>query len=869
MAYGAKYIATFSDVFQNTTQQYTATIYKKDYSGNVYEITLGGSPLTLETDRNGETSYRPVIASTATLTLFFRNLSLRYWEDVPTNWDDYDGLWNADAFDFDEFLTAQPDTFYIDIKKGNDLVWRGYYITTSDTYLDEIEPLEFVMKFSDMSLVRANTFGYNDALPPAPEQLATVSFNARSTNGNFTFDASTSTGLAIDTTTGGFSRIKNAGVDPVSTRFTITLDCTNNLDLLDRAEFGAYVVNDSNVANIKYFQKYTINFLSPTSITLNWDFSLEQNDGVYFQLNISNLLPPYTPTGTFSINTTSGVVANTIVDLNKTVIKYFAHEQISINDLLIKCLMESGLNFNMRINCPFEMITVYEGTQLLENTITNTYVLKNSLLKNINEYMSFYDILVGTCNQFGLICYQKGGYIYVVNYDELVNNESRVFKEYDKTTGLYISDYVEEDTIIPLNSSTFKNVGQSQTVRYSLPSKYVDITNKIATASNQDNCYLKVSDSRYMGLVSGVPTYQRFITNWDLNGYASKNIEGNIDYRQGELFSYATSATPPYNYRYGAASIYSEGTSQDDTKFLQTLNPIEVKQGDFVNVSFSYDFDARLGASYRPQTKVAVVFKYPDPNNTSNLLTFYLNSTATGFTNTLTYLPLTSKSVHLKSLKMPRDGQVYLRFLLPWSSVVGESGNPATASWMFIDYAMIQIFSGNASTASPGNVTYRTTGDNVNNNKDSLTMNSIFYLFDTNRYISDLTDTTTPLGLSSISPAYRGYSISNVLMTEYYDPISSDSISAQIPATNSINTITEPIYYNTGLTNTIITGSYKSTLYPIGSKFSYEISGFPSRTFVMLDYMNDFKQGTQDVVLYSSKFIDPTSVNINTVLVTE
>jgi hypothetical protein len=869
MAYGAKYIATFSDIFQNTTQQYTAIIYKKDYVGNVYEITLGGTPLTIETDRNGESSYRPVIASTATLNLFFKGLSLRYWEDVPTNWDEYTGLWNEDAFDFDEFLTAQPDTFYIDVKKGTSLVWRGFYITTSDTYIDEIEPIEFVMKFSDMSLIKANSFGYNDAPPPAPEQLASVSFNARSSNGNFTFDASTSTGLAIDTTTGGLSRIKNAGVDPVSTRLTITLDCTNNLDLLDRAEFAAYVVNDSNVANIKYFQKYEINFLSPTTITLNWDFSLDQNDGIYFQLNIYNLLPPYTPTGTFSINTTSNVIANTIVDLNKTVIKYFAHEQVSINDLLVNCLMESGLNFNMRINSPFEMITIYGGTEILENTITNTYVLKNSLLKNINEYMSFYNILNGICNQFGLITYQKNGYLYVANYDELVNNESRTYKEYDKTTGLYVSDYVEEDTVIELNSSTFKNIGQSQTVRYSLPTKYIDLTNKIATASNQDNCYVKVSDVRYMGLVSGVPTYQTFITNWDLNGYANKYLEGNIQYRQAGLFPYATITSSPYNYRWGASSIYSIGTSQDDTKYLQTLNPVEVKQGDFVNVSFSYDFDARLGTIYRPQTKVAVVFKYPDPNNSGNQLTFYLNSTATGFTNTLTYLPLTSKSVHLKSLKMPRDGQVYLRFLLPWSSTVGSSESPTTASWMFIDYAMIQVFSGNASTASPGNVTYRTTGNNVNNNKDSLTMDSIFYLYDSFRYISDLQDTTTPLGLASISPTYRSYSISNLMMTEFYDPLSSDSIGQAISTTNSINTITKPIYYNTGLNNVIITGNYKSTLYPIGSKFRYTISGFTEKVFVLLDYMNDFKQGTQDVVLYSSQFIDPTAIDIETVLVTE
>jgi hypothetical protein len=522
----------------------------------------------------------------------------------------------------------------------------------------------------------------------------------------------------------------------------------------------------------------------------------------------------------------------------------------------------------MRINCPFEMITVYEGVTLIENTILNSYILKNSLLKNINEYMSFYDILNGICNQFGLISYQKDGYLYVVNYDELVNNESRTFREYD-ADGIYIEDYVEEDTVIPLNSSTFKNIGQTQTARYCLPSKYIDVTNKIATASNQDNCYVKLSDVRYMGIVSGVPTYQTFITNWDLNGFATKYLEGNIQYRQGGLFSYATIATAPYNYRQGAASIYSIGTAQDDTKYLQTLNPVEVKQGDFLNVSFSYDYDARLGAAYRPQTKVAVILKYPDPNNSGSDLTFYLNAAATGFTNTLTYLPLTSKSVHLKSLKMPKDGQIYLRFLLPWSTTVGSSESPTTASWMFIDYAMLQVYRGNASTASPGNVTYRTFGSNLNNNKDSLTMDSVLYLFDSLRYQSDMEDTTTPLGLASISPNYRSYSISNLIMTEFYDPIGAGNTVGSINATFHVNNVCKPIYYNAGLNNMIISGAFKSNLYGIGTKFSYAVAGFNSRNYVMLDYKNDFKQGTQDVVLYSSQFTDSTGIDIETVLVTE
>lgn len=163
MAYGAKYIFSFSDVYQNTKNQYIATIYKKDYTDVVYELTGDGNPIIIETDRSGGESYRPIISTKASFNIALRDGSLRFWEDIPTNWDEYDGLWNSGTFDFSEFITAEPDTFYLEIQKKQpgdvySVIWKGWYIYTSDLSINEIEPIYISLQFSDSLLMKVNRF---------------------------------------------------------------------------------------------------------------------------------------------------------------------------------------------------------------------------------------------------------------------------------------------------------------------------------------------------------------------------------------------------------------------------------------------------------------------------------------------------------------------------------------------------------------------------------------------------------------------------------------------------------------------------------------------------------------------------------------
>jgi len=167
--YGAKYTLTFSDVYQNTTGQYIATIYKKGYSGFVHEVSGTGTPLVIETDSDGGNGgYRPVIATKATLNLLFNyvgeGLGTDEWTPNENIWETYQKIFSESGFDIREFITANFDTFLLEVKIKNggsyNIIWQGYFIYNTDVSLSEIAPITFSLQFSDFGLMKINRF-YN------------------------------------------------------------------------------------------------------------------------------------------------------------------------------------------------------------------------------------------------------------------------------------------------------------------------------------------------------------------------------------------------------------------------------------------------------------------------------------------------------------------------------------------------------------------------------------------------------------------------------------------------------------------------------------------------------------------------------------
>lgn len=848
MAYGAKYVHSFSDIYQNTKNQYVATIFKKDYTGYIYEITCTGTPLVIETDRNGESSYRPVIGSTATLNMLFQEGELRYWESVSETWNSYDGLWSASAFDFNEFLVAESDDFYIEVEKDGNIIWKGWYVPTSDVVIDEIKPVEFSIRFSDFVLAKATNYGSDIAPPPAPTELATVSF-AASTGGNLTFDGFTSSGLVIDTTTGGFHRIKNNTLSLVHARIKLNFDMTYNLGGGDLVEFAGLVSNDVAINDITASDSIQYPAANGTM-----DFALGPGDGVRFVLSLTNIIFPFVPVGTVSLNTASGAIAETIVDTNTAPVKYPAHEKISVLDLMIKSMQATGLNMEIRVASEYQTqygYGIFEISETKDINLSNTYVLKNSMMKNDKEYYTFYEILEGVCSHFGLIAYQKNNILYICNYDLLLNRTIREFSRYNFTTGALIGNIIESDSVIDLNTSTFKNIGRSQIVTYSMPYKNIGIRNQSAAASNQVNSLMKVSATN--GTV-------KYIPGWRLYGYATNDLQASgVDFREGRLYGYATSATPPLNIRWGASSIYPIATTQNNSRYLETETGVSVKKGDYVSISTSFSYDARLTAGYIPDTKVAFVLRFSNPSNPSTITTLYLNDTTQEFVSTLTYL--SNKNISIYGLKIPIDGEVFIRVLLPWSAGYPGGGTVSTTPWLFIDYAMIQTYKGDNSASQA----YTTFVEGVNNNNQSLELNSKLYTYSVNRYISDY-----EAPYSTSLDRLPAYTLTNSIINEYYDFLPQESGITTIDNSNSfVDSITRPIFLNNGLPSLSIQGTYKSSLYSIGDKFDYDVSNIGSATFVMLDYRNDLKQSSQDVILYSSQFTDSVGKNILTKLLVD
>lgn len=860
MAYAPKYTVSFADIFQNSGNNYVATIFKKDYTGAIYELNASGTPLIIETNREGDYSYKPIIGTSATLTVSFNGDFLRVWEDVEVNWDSFTGLWPTESFNMEEFLLAGYDDFYMEVEKDGNLYWKGWYITNSDTTLDEIDPIEFSMTFSDLTMLKSYEYGDDTIVEPTPA-TAEISFNYIGSPGNITFDSSTVSGLVIDTTTGGFNRIKNTTSQDVYIQLTFNLNMTNFLQLGEIARLSAIVSNDSAVNTAKLTEQLDIN-PGIDSITLYmFSILLEPNDGVRFRYDIIDSNPPVV--GEFEILSSSGVSIQSIEQQEDDSIRYEAKDRDNLHSIILDSVISSRLDLNIRYNSSFVFQyadpfnpDAFDITKV-NGTLKDIYVLKNSFIENPNDYKSSYDVLEGILSQFGLMMYQNGGYWYISDYNNLVNLTSRTYEEYSYVDKSFVQNIIEEDVIQDLNADGFINTGQSQQVRYILPTKYIDIQNNQGKAVNNPNWNLKSTEEKPIGGGNFIKT----LSGWELFGYPTKDITNiNTPINQYlDRYFYALNATAPIEYYNNAMAFYAMHAAQDNNKYLQTQNPIQVKKGDYISLSFSTAYDARINNAYKPNTKFAVILRAKDPLNPNNTLTYSLDIPNKQFTTTLTYL--TSTNIDYKNLKMPVDGDLYIRMLIPWGSVTAPNSDVVFDPVIHVNYAIIQTYKGTSSQDSL-NQKYRTFLSTNKFNKDSLELKSGLYMYNSERYSTAFSNISTANNVQTVDPIANVLTITNLLSTKTRQPING-TFGGLVPA------ITNNIYKNTGFQNTIISGNYRSNMFAIGKKFRYRIVGFEEKLFVMLDYKNDFKQSMQDVVLYSCDFANGDLSNVRTRIITE
>jgi hypothetical protein len=700
MAYAIKYIFTFSDVYCTGEDylKYTCNIYKKDYVGPTIKIYGTGDPLSIETERSGDVSYKPIISSVATLNVLLQDISGldQVWEDNDNIWNLYDQIWDDAGLDILEFLNADLDTFYIDILKGANTIWKGYYIPTSDVVIREIGPIELTLVFSDLSL------------------LKTVEY--------------------FDTDEDG---------DPIG---------------------------------------------------------------------------------------------------------FYPHEIVSIKDLLLNSLYSANLFSEVRINFPdsyniFKTNGAISAVGVPENvylTLDDMYLLKNAMFLNLGEYMSYYDILEGICIRFGLMMYQKNNILYVSSYEGLINNTSRVYKRYASSGGTYIGEITESDSLIALNSSTFRNVGRNQAVRYSLPYKYLDISTNFSESQNI-----------YNGFLWG---YEE-LTSFDmLNGWQNVFNSSFVpvdDYITKTVFS-PTSTTYDYGYKFSV----DDDTVIDETKFIQPLTQIEVSAGDYIAVSTNFIMDAIYVLDGGLPVNSEARLELSCEDSEGNSFSYTLKTDGTWWNGTGATPVINILNMGIKNILIPNNGVLIFRIFSPWSTETrpGFAGRVA----LYGRYATINTFRKNSNNFQinayiqpnlPSTTTSRSYYKNVlNNNKETLKLDTFLNLFNGNAYNNTFRDSTFSKSTAAL--------VGNAVLTKYRDYVQDSEIGS-----STQYKVGESLQRNIGLLNTTIEGTFKfSTYYGIGDKFSYSITGGPDSKFAMLDYKINFKNAQNDCILYSCKYVDTTGL---------
>jgi len=658
MAYAKKYKIEFSDVYSNSIGQYQAFIYKKDYVGSIYELTSDSIPLTIETDRQGDSSYKPVVGSVANLNLLLQTIG---------------------DFNISEFLLADIDTFYLEIIKDSVLRWKGYYLPTSDVTIDEIAPISVSLTFSDLVLIKSNL-----------------------------------------------------------------------------------IYESSSVKDIGFN----------------------------------------------------------------------AADRISIKDLLLDSVYASGLGFEVRINFPYSktvpnvVINPDGSTSSKTITMDEMYILKNSLLKTAGDYFDYYTILTGVCSGFGLMAYQKLGIFYITSYDQLINESSRVFKRYASSGKTYLGDITETDSPILLNSSTFKQINQSQTVIYSLPYKNFDVSTDTSKTTNS-----------YNGFLWGFDLATGSLSASGIGNFSAVAIPSNKT-------TYTTLSVSPFNRRFGlkfdSLSLGAYPITLNYALYWET-QPISVSQGDVISASSLWSNDAVLISSdinYEAFTEVFATLKYDDPDGN----TVYLYSLIDNLDNTVYFSPTIPSGIattlptgNFRGLVIPQNGELTLRILQPYAF---QSGGGA-----YIEYLTLQLYKGQRINDVPSNTISRSYYQNKKNNKEDYVSDSILSFYYSERY-----DNTGGSNIDASNAAI----VTNAIITEWYQYIN-DNDSSGIQGS-----IGQAIQKNIGTLNTTIQGVYKSSFYDIGQKFTYQITGFDSKSFCLLDYKMDLKQAEQDSIIYSCEFNDTT-----------
>jgi len=325
--------------------------------------------------------------------------------------------------------------------------------------------------------------------------------------------------------------------------------------------------------------------------------------------------------------------------------------------------------------------------------------------------------------------------------------------------------------------------------------------------------------------------------------------------------------------------------------------PFDIQTGDTVAFSYSALTDGRLknfsdaagaGATQnnlRPRPVVALVLLTKDDDG--NPVEYYYNSATSKFESS--FIPSASGSLPLNTttnfnttdsdriwwdfkgvLEIPNTAKIKIRQYQPFR--INTYANAPDSIQLYVQYCNLQVFKGSSNVQNlPTTQLYTSTFGSILNSNETIDLKSNLFIMDATRYVP--TDIGTSEGKTR-NPLFVTSCYTNTIVDKYYNPASGVFYKSTEPYCQSLSytdikqefsSITSNILKNVGLNNVTIDGTYISDAsYFIGSKFNYEIIGYYSVDFVLLDYQIDLKKREYSALLYSSLFTDSTGLSIKT-----
>ena len=901
MAYGAKYRLTFSDIYSGG-KSYESIIYKKDYTGDIIDISSTGSPLTVETDRSGDISYRPIISTVATLNILVdeNGSGGAKWEDVLDNWEAYAAKWDASSFDFREFIVAGVDDFYLEVKMSGGIIWRGYYITNSDTTISEISPITMSLKFSDFTLAKVNRY-HNFSDSDATKYVKFPTNNRRSLLDVFArcaYYAYNSTTIAVDYYSLGLTNTYklSSGTQSINLWF-------DNMYVQDNAFFkdlGEYDSCYSILEGICKQYGLMAYFKNDILYITSYDNLLNKTSRTYKTYDITSD-SSYTYINTITENDSVGAVNDsTFKNVGKS-------QSIKFNypyrNVIIKNDQAKGLNIPNCFMNGLQSAFNVDDTIFYLNRVTSDkagyYELGTTRLdtpattisKTGDGLIAQWLTASGSPNANVVIA---GTYALSLFIDRSGSgSDTKLYAEAIK--------YSSTNVVTVIATTDIFGWQKSREMEINIPETVISTTDRIGLrvyATNNTGVTVsirpesKINDSSFaIGLFnSATPNTGKYyvLPGWyrTVSGSRVKNkfyptVDTTNDFRVMPFSPYSktkTSSSIGFSTKVYTSRAFYGGFST--TNFIDS-EPLSVKAGDLLYIGFSAFRDATLQnitdptikENTRAKTEISLLFK-PSDQDAAQIDRFYNDRTKV-FRTTNQYLNVVEstdgdierlKYDSLEQVVIPEDGEVRIRMYRPYNGINSAGTTMPDNESLFLEYFNLQSFTSSPKSNFPKNQSRIVNYNNIYNSNEDLILDSNLLVLDGKKYVS--LPRPSGDGGTNTSPIYMQLYSCNAVVDEYNSPASGlaydyTNLGLTFNFENlqsSLDDIGVNIQNNIGLVNASIDGTYKSDIFFIGKKFTHQVIGYDTKTFCLLDYRIDFKNATQDSVLYSSEFSDTTGL---------